>query len=263
MWSRFIQFICFFLLLNSIASASDLNKLDGDWYSYKWKYGYSLSEGKGVAFATNSPTFKVGQEIVRLTSVGKNTFVGENIYKDGKFYKVKATLQANGKLLFEGEKNVKWEMERIDPETYSSIVNSINEKQSKSKIDKQEQKNYQNSDSEDVQPVPTKTARALTGPQKNAVRAAKQYLRFKGFSRDGLISQLSSQFGDGFDVNDATIAVDSMDVDWNEQAAKSAKSYLDMMGFSCAGLINQLSSSFGEKFTESQATFGARKAGGC
>ncbi len=49
----------------------------------------------------------MGQEIVRLASVGKNTFVGENIYKDGKFYKIKATLQADGKLLFEGEKNVK------------------------------------------------------------------------------------------------------------------------------------------------------------
>jgi hypothetical protein len=117
--------------------------------------------------------------------------------------------------------------------------------------------------SNDVQPVPAKTARALTGPQKNAVRAAKQYLSFKGFSRDGLIGQLTSEFGNGFEVNDATIAVDSMNVDWNEQAAKSAKSYLDMMGFSCDGLIKQLASSAGEKFTESQATFGARKAGGC
>jgi hypothetical protein len=117
------QFALALLLVNSVASANDISQLDGDWYSFKWKYGYSLSNGKGVAFATNSPNFKVGQEIVRLTAVGKNSFVGENVYKDGKFHKVKATLGPDGRLLFEGEKNVKWEMERIDPETYSSIVN--------------------------------------------------------------------------------------------------------------------------------------------
>jgi hypothetical protein len=127
------QFALALLLINSVASANDISQLDGDWYSFKWKYGYSLSNGKGVAFATNSPNFKVGQEIVRLTAVGKNSFVGENVYKDGKFYKVKATLDQDGKLLFEGEKNVKWEMEKIDPETYSSIVNSKPEKQANKK----------------------------------------------------------------------------------------------------------------------------------
>jgi NADP-dependent 3-hydroxy acid dehydrogenase YdfG len=74
---------------------------------------------------------------------------------------------------------------------------------------------------------------------------------------------LSSQFGSGFDVIDATVAVDSLNVDWNEQAVKSAKAYLDLMGFSCNGLIRQLSSSAGDQFTESQATYGARKAGAC
>ena len=116
MWNKLFQFVIFSFLATSIASANDISQLDGDWYSFKWKYGYSLSSGKGVAFATNSPNFKVGQEIIRLSAVGKNSFVGENIYKDGKFYKVKATLQPDGKLLFEGEKNVKWEMEKIDPE---------------------------------------------------------------------------------------------------------------------------------------------------
>jgi hypothetical protein len=127
------KFALALLLVTSVASANDISQLDGDWYSFKWKYGYSLSNGKGVAFATNSPNFKVGQEIVRLTAVGKNSFVGENVYKDGKFHKVKATLDQDGKLLFEGEKNVKWEMEKIDPETFSSIVNSKPEKQAKKK----------------------------------------------------------------------------------------------------------------------------------
>jgi len=56
-------------------------------------------------------------------------------------------------------------------------------------------------------------AAKLTGPQKNAVRSAKQYLRMTGFSRDGLIEQLSSSAGDGYNVSDATVAVDSLNVD--------------------------------------------------
>ena len=107
------------------------------------------------------------------------------------------------------------------------------------------------------------TPQPLTGPQKNAVRAAQSYLNISAFSRDGLIEQLSSQAGNGFNVNDATKAVDSLNVDWNQEAVKSAKQYLQMMGFSCKGLVQQLSSRAGGKFTEQQATFGAQRAGAC
>ncbi len=58
-----------------------------------------------------------------MTAVGKTIFVGENIYKDGKLFKVEMTEQPDGRLFFEDEKNVRWEIEGIDPETYSSIVN--------------------------------------------------------------------------------------------------------------------------------------------
>lgn len=103
----------------------------------------------------------------------------------------------------------------------------------------------------------------LTGPQKNAVRSARQYLSISGFSRDGLIEQLSSRYGSGYEVADATVAVDSLNVDWNANAVRSAKQYLNLTGFSCKGLIDQLSSSAGAKYTVSQATYGARQAGAC
>jgi uncharacterized protein YecT (DUF1311 family) len=112
-------------------------------------------------------------------------------------------------------------------------------------------------------PSPKNEVQTLTGPQKNAVRAAQSYLNISAFSRDGLIEQLSSQAGNGFNINDATKAVDSLNVDWNQEAVKSAKQYLQMMGFSCSGLIQQLSSRAGGKFTETQATFGAQRAGAC
>jgi len=103
----------------------------------------------------------------------------------------------------------------------------------------------------------------LTGPQNNAVRSAKQYLSMQGFSRNGLIRQLSSEAGDGYTVADATVAVDSLNVDWNQQAVKSAKQYLSIQGFSCKGLIRQLSSNAGDRYTVNQATYGARQAGAC
>jgi len=110
--------------------------------------------------------------------------------------------------------------------------------------------------------VPT-WAEGLTGPQNNAVRSANQYLSMMGFSREGLIQQLSSDAGDGYSVTDATVAVDSLNINWNRQAVRSAQHYLSMMGFSCKGLIEQLSSDAGEKYTVSQATYGAREAGAC
>lgn len=103
----------------------------------------------------------------------------------------------------------------------------------------------------------------LFGPQANAARSAQQYLAMTGFSRRGLIEQLSSDAGNGYDLADATAAVDSLTVDWDEQAARSAKQYLDMTGFSCSGLIEQLSSDAGSKYTRAQARFGAEQAGAC
>jgi hypothetical protein len=101
----------------------------------------------------------------------------------------------------------------------------------------------------------------LTPSQQNAVRAAESYLDFSGFSRQGLIDQLSSEFGDQFPVEDATVAVDSLQVDWLAEALESAESYLDFSGFSRQGLIDQLSSEFGDQFTIEQAVFAADNVG--
>lgn len=114
-----------------------------------------------------------------------------------------------------------------------------------------------------IKEVKLEEPEGLTRPQKNAVRSAEQYINMTGFSRDGLIEQLSSSAGNGYDAADATIAVDSLNVDWDEQAVRSAEQYLDMTGFSCDGLVEQLSSSAGSKYTVSEATHGAQQAGAC
>jgi hypothetical protein len=103
----------------------------------------------------------------------------------------------------------------------------------------------------------------LTTSQQNAVAAAKDYLSTQGFSEQGLIDQLSSSAGDGYSVSDATVAVDSLHVDWDAQAVSSAKEYLQTTSFSCQGLIQQLSSSAGSQYTAAQAQYAATKVGLC
>ncbi len=103
----------------------------------------------------------------------------------------------------------------------------------------------------------------FTTSQQNAVGAAKDYLSSQGFSKQGLINQLSSSAGDGYSLSDAPVAVDSLQVDWNAQAVSSAKDYLQSSSFSCQGLIDQLSSSAGDQYTAAQAQYAATKVGLC
>ena len=104
-------------------------------------------------------------------------------------------------------------------------------------------------------------APAPTVAQEQALDAAKSYLDMGGFSKAGLIEQLTSSAGEGFEMADARWAVRHAHADWNEQAVESAKSYLDMGGFSRESLIEQLTSSAGEQFTLAQATYAADQVG--
>jgi hypothetical protein len=73
---------------------------------------------------------------------------------------------------------------------------------------------------------------SLTTSQRNAVASAKNYLSTAAFSRQGLIDQLSSSAGEGYPVSDATVAVDSLHVNWDAEAIQSAKQYLHTSPFS-------------------------------
>lgn len=103
----------------------------------------------------------------------------------------------------------------------------------------------------------------MTQQQQVAVSQAKDYLNTEAFSQQGLIDQLDSPDGGQFSVTDATVAVDSLTVDWNAQAVKSAKDYMSTEPMSCSDLIDQLDSPDGEQFTAAQATYGAQTAGDC
>ena len=115
-------------------------------------------------------------------------------------------------------------------------------------------------DSEDAFPSdPSRSEISLA--MENALDSAQDYLDYSAFSRQGLIDQLSSKYGEGFKVEDATWAVDQLGADWKEQAVLSAKEYLAYDSFSRQGLIEQLSSQYGEKFTVEEATYAVDKIG--
>lgn len=97
----------------------------------------------------------------------------------------------------------------------------------------------------------------MTTTQKNAYKAGLNYLDTVPFSKQGLIDQLSSEYGDGYEKEDAEFAVNAIEengeVDWVEQAKKAAENYLDTMSFSKDGLIEQLESEYGDQYTHDQA----------
>jgi|GEM_PF-7091875 len=102
----------------------------------------------------------------------------------------------------------------------------------------------------EIEPIETETV-----SQRNATRAAQNYIDFIAFSRSGLIIQLEFE---GFSQADASFAVANINVDWYEQAARMAQQYLDVMPFSAQGLVDQLEFS---GFSPSQAIFGVSSAG--
>lgn len=90
----------------------------------------------------------------------------------------------------------------------------------------------------------------MTVSQSQAVSKAEQYLQFSAFSKSGLADQLEFE---GFSPEDATFAVEHIDVDWMEQAKLKAANYLEFSAFSLTGLVDQLEF---EGFTTEEAQFG-------
>ncbi len=102
----------------------------------------------------------------------------------------------------------------------------------------------------------------FTPEQQQVLDAAESYLTDgQGFSKAGLLDQLTSSYGEGFSRRLAAFALSHLRVNWNRQAVLSAEGYLRSgQGFSYNGLVDQLESPYGEHFTPAQARYGARVA---
>lgn len=102
--------------------------------------------------------------------------------------------------------------------------------------------------------IDNKSTGISTG-QKNALKTAKSYLDYKGFSYSGLVEILEFE---GYTHDEAIYAADHCGANWNEQAARVAKAYLDYRGFSRQRLIELLEF---EGFSHSQAVYGVEQNG--
>lgn len=74
-----------------------------------------------------------------------------------------------------------------------------------------------------------------------AVDAAKNYISSGSFSRDGIVSQLTSDY-DQFTDEQAEYAINEIeeDIDWAAEAIEAAKDYIEYGTFSKEGLRDQL-----------------------
>ncbi len=95
--------------------------------------------------------------------------------------------------------------------------------------------------------------------QQQVLESAESYLSSgQGFSKAGLMKQLTSSYGEGFSHRLAAFAIAQLRPNWNQQAVISANGYLSSgQGFSYNGLVQQLESPYGEQFTPAQSRHGA------
>lgn len=108
---------------------------------------------------------------------------------------------------------------------------------------------------EPVAETPAVTQNQPTLGERQAIKAAQNYIDYKAFSKSGLIKQLVFE---EYSQAEAEYGVEHITVDWNEQAALSAKAYLEYSNFSRSSLIEQLKF---EGFTTAQAQYGATSVG--
>lgn len=103
--------------------------------------------------------------------------------------------------------------------------------------------------------VETKEDTSVPKEYRNALRSAKTYSDMMHMSKQGIYDQLTSEYGDQFDVEAAQYATDNIKGDYLEAALKSAKNYQETMSMSKDAIYDQLTSEYGEKFTAEEAQY--------
>lgn len=94
-----------------------------------------------------------------------------------------------------------------------------------------------------------------TTEQKNALEKAQSYYDLMNMSKQGIYDQLTSEYGEAFNQEDAQYAIDHLDVDYDAAALKSAKSYFETMNMSKQSIFDQLISEYGDQFTQEEAQY--------
>lgn len=91
--------------------------------------------------------------------------------------------------------------------------------------------------------------------QKNALKKAESYSKMMHMSKSAIYNQLTSEYGEGFTIEEAQYAIDNISADWKANALEKAKSYQTNMSMSKSAIYKQLTSEYGEKFTAEEAQY--------
>ena len=101
--------------------------------------------------------------------------------------------------------------------------------------------------------------------KQNALEQAQSYLEYSSFSRAGLLHQMTSEYGSGFEAEDAAWAIRYLEkfklVSWKAEAVEQAESYLEYSSFSRDGLYRQMTSEYGSQFTPEETNYALSKVG--
>lgn len=103
--------------------------------------------------------------------------------------------------------------------------------------------------------VETKEDTSVPKEYRNALHKAENYSKMMHMSKQRIYDQLTSEYGDQFDVEAAQYAIDNIKGDYLEAALKSAKNYQETMNMSKDAIYDQLTSEYGEKFTVEEAQY--------
>ena len=100
---------------------------------------------------------------------------------------------------------------------------------------------------------------SLVDWKEEAVKAAKDHLKYSTYSRQELLDALTSEYGDQFTDEEANNAIDYLEVsglaDWKEEAVKAAKDHLQYSTYSRNELFDTLTSKYGDQFTAEEAEY--------
>lgn len=95
---------------------SRISVLDGVWQSDEPKIGYTIKNGNAASLRDTffgGKNIKKGEVLLWLKPLSVNSFVGEQMFADGKFHPVTATLSTNDSLTFaNAEHGISWTVKR-------------------------------------------------------------------------------------------------------------------------------------------------------
>lgn len=143
---------------------------------------------------------------------------------------------------------------KIDNETEDTANNTENINYDDSSTDKEINDKYQKDDNT-TNKENDATSVEGTRLEKAALEKAKTYSKDLHMSKQGIYDQLTSEYGEKFNKEDAQFAIDHLDANYEKNALEKAKSYAKDMHMSNDAIYDILVSEYGEKFTDSEAKY--------